>query len=171
MNKQCRSGRSVEGSVSRREFLGQTAAAAIGFTIVPRRVLGGAGYVPPSDKVNIAFIGVGSQGLRVMLRFLREPDVQGVAVCDPNKSSANHPQWDTHEFCNSVRKLLGVDTFNALLARSLAATPPSCIRTLFLCSDGRQAYFAPSNSGVINSCQRSRSPHSQTSISLVAECA
>jgi predicted dehydrogenase len=99
-----------ECAVSRRKFLGQTAAAAIGFSIVPRRVLGGAGYVPPSDKVNIAFIGVGSQGLRVMLHFLREPDVQGVAVCDPNKVSASYPQWDTHEFCNSVRKLVGVDS-------------------------------------------------------------
>jgi predicted dehydrogenase len=95
---------------SRRKFLRQTAAAAIGLSIVPRRVLGGAEYVPPSDKVNIAFIGVGSQGLRVMLRFLREPDVQGVAVCDPNGASANYPQWDTHEFCISVRKLLGVDS-------------------------------------------------------------
>src|SRR3984885_8677573 len=98
------------GSVSRRKFLGKTAAAAIGLAIVPRHVLGGGGYIPPSDKVNIAFIGVGAQGLRVMLHFLREPDVQGVAVCDPNKGSANHPQWDTHEFCNSVRKLLGVDS-------------------------------------------------------------
>lgn len=100
----------VERSVSRRKFLGQSAAAAVGFSIVPRHVLGGAGYVPPSDKVNIAFIGVGAQGLRVMLHFLREPDVQGVAVCDPNKGSAGHPQWDTREFCNSVRKLLGVDS-------------------------------------------------------------
>jgi predicted dehydrogenase len=100
----------VESSVSRRKFLKQTAAAAIGLAIVPRRVLGGPGYVPPSDKVNIAFIGVGAQGLRVMLHFLKEPDVQGVAVCDANKSGANYPQWDTHEFCHSVRKLLGVDS-------------------------------------------------------------
>ena len=96
--------------VSRRNFLAQTAAAALGVTIVPRRVLGGPRYVPPSDKVNIAFIGVGAQGLRVMLRFLREPDVQGVAVCDANQSSAGYPQWDTHEFCKSVRELLGVDS-------------------------------------------------------------
>jgi predicted dehydrogenase len=33
-----------------------------------------------------------------------------VAVCDPNKASADYPQWSTHEFCHSVRKLLGVDT-------------------------------------------------------------
>src|SRR5262249_2994647 len=100
----------VKASVSRRRFVRQTATAAVGFSIVPRRVLGGTGQVPPSDKVNIAFIGVGAQGLRVMLRFLSQPDVQGVAVCDCNKSSANYPQWDTHEFCNSVRKLLGVDS-------------------------------------------------------------
>ena len=108
MKNRVRSRSLSKGSVSRRTFLGESAAAAIGFSIVPRRVLGGAGYVAPSDKVNLAFIGVGSQGLRVMLHFLHEPDVQGVAVCDPNKASANHPQWDTHEFCNSVRKLLGV---------------------------------------------------------------
>jgi predicted dehydrogenase len=96
--------------LSRRKFLAQSAAAVAGVSIVPRRVLGGAGYIPPSDKVNIAFIGVGSQGLRVMLRFLKQPDVQGVAVCDPHKESANFPQWDNHEFCKSVRALLGVDS-------------------------------------------------------------
>ena len=110
MKKQRASGDFLEGAVSRRKFLRKAATAAVGLSIVPRRVLGGVGYVPPSDKVNIAFIGVGSQGLRVMLHFLKEPDVQGVAVCDANKGSAGHPQWDTHEFCNSVRKLLGVES-------------------------------------------------------------
>lgn len=108
--KKLRSRSLFEGSVSRRKFLTRTATATLGFSIVPRRVLGGAGYVAPSDKINIAFIGVGSQGLRVMLRFLREPDVHGVAVCDPNKSGANHPQWSPHEFCKSVRELLGADS-------------------------------------------------------------
>lgn len=101
---------SLKSGVSRREFLGTTASAAVGFSIVPRHVLGGPGYLPPSDKVNIAFIGVGAQGLRVMLHFLKEPDVQGVAVCDSNKTGANYPQWSDHEFCNSVRKLLGVES-------------------------------------------------------------
>src|SRR6266404_389527 len=110
MKNRLRSPSFLVGSVSRRKFLGQAATAAIGLSIIPRRVLGGAGYVAPSDKVNIAFIGVGSQGLRVMLRFLGQPDVHGVAVCDPNKTGANHPQWDTHEFCNSLRKLLGEDS-------------------------------------------------------------
>ena len=104
------SSRFLRRPVSRRKFMEQTTKAALGFSIVPRHVLGGPGYTPPSDKVNIAFIGVGSQGLRVMLHFLREPDVQGIAVCDPNKTGDRHPQWDTHEFCNSVRELLGVNS-------------------------------------------------------------
>ncbi|HEV2398305.1 MAG TPA: Gfo/Idh/MocA family oxidoreductase [Candidatus Sulfotelmatobacter sp.] len=98
------------GTVSRREFLATSATAVAAFTIVPRSVLGGTGHVPPSDRVNIAFIGVGAQGLRVMLHFLREPDVQGVAVCDVNKGGAGYPQWSDHEFCNSVRKLIGTET-------------------------------------------------------------
>jgi predicted dehydrogenase len=110
VKSQVGSRRRSDNALSRRKFLGRSAAAAFGFCIVPRHVLGGVGYVPPSDKINIAFIGVGAQGLRVMLRFLREPDVQGVAVCDVCKFADNYPQWDTHEFCKSVRKLLGVDS-------------------------------------------------------------
>ena len=110
MKDRLRPASDLSAPVSRRDFIAQTASAAVGFSIVPRHVLGGAGYVPPSDKVNVAFIGVGAQGLRVMLRFLRETDVQGVAVCDVNKTGAQYPQWSTHEFCDSVRKLLGVDS-------------------------------------------------------------
>jgi predicted dehydrogenase len=100
----------LQNAVSRRKFIAQSGSAALAFSIVPRHVLGGAGFVPPSDKVNIAFIGVGSQGLRVMLHFLTEPDVQAVAICDANKSGANHPQWSTHEYCDRVQKLLGVSS-------------------------------------------------------------
>lgn len=95
---------------SRRKFLAQSATTAAALTIVPRSVLGGPGFVPPSDRVNIAFVGVGCQGFRVMLHFLQEPDVQAVAVCDVNKMSADHPQWDTHEFAKRVHALLGVSS-------------------------------------------------------------
>ena len=65
---------SLERPIPRRKFLAQTAAAA-SLTIVPRRVLGGINYVAPSDKLNVAFIGVGSQGFRVMLHFLQQPEI------------------------------------------------------------------------------------------------
>jgi predicted dehydrogenase len=48
--------------MTRRDFIGRTALATAGITIVPRFVLGGPGYTPPSDKLNIGCIGVGGQG-------------------------------------------------------------------------------------------------------------
>jgi predicted dehydrogenase len=47
---------------SRRSFLASAGGAAFGFTIVPRHVLGGPGYRPPSETVNVAGIGVGGMG-------------------------------------------------------------------------------------------------------------
>lgn len=44
---------------SRRSFIKHAALAAAGFMIVPRHVLGGPGFVAPSDKLMIAGIGVG----------------------------------------------------------------------------------------------------------------
>ena len=51
----------IKRSITRRDFIGKTAAAAA-FTIVPRYVLGGSGFTAPSDKLNIACIGVGGMG-------------------------------------------------------------------------------------------------------------
>ncbi len=54
--------RSKRAGMTRREFVGGTAAALAGISIVPRHVLGGADQKPPSEKLNIAAIGVGGQG-------------------------------------------------------------------------------------------------------------
>lgn len=49
-------------STSRRSFIKGMALSATAFTIVPRHVLGGPGFIPPSDKLNIAGIGAGGKG-------------------------------------------------------------------------------------------------------------
>ncbi|MFC1746944.1 Gfo/Idh/MocA family protein [Candidatus Neomarinimicrobiota bacterium] len=69
--------------ISRKKFISTTAAAAAAFTIIPRRVLGGQGFVPPSEKINLAMIGVGGQGNVDLGAFLGMTDVQVVAVADP----------------------------------------------------------------------------------------
>ena len=64
--------------IDRRGLLaGSVAAAAV--TVVPRHVLGGAGYDPPSEKLNIAGIGVGGMG-KNNLRQLESENI--VALCD-----------------------------------------------------------------------------------------
>ncbi len=99
--------RERQRGLSRRAFLATAGAAAL--TIVPRHVLGGEGRPAPNDRVAIACVGVGSQGLRVMLQFLAQADVQVVSVCDVNKQSSDYPQWGAAEFRDSVRRLLGGD--------------------------------------------------------------
>ena len=61
MRSQKKTVKQNEKRISRRDFMGAAAATAA-FTIVPRHVLGGAGKKAPSEKLNIAGIGVGGQG-------------------------------------------------------------------------------------------------------------
>jgi len=71
--------------INRREFMGSTAAAAAVFTIVPSCVLVGSGGPAPSQKINLAFIGVGDQGMGNLNRLMDLDDVQVVALCDVDK--------------------------------------------------------------------------------------
>jgi predicted dehydrogenase len=64
--------------ISRRDFV-SAAAGVAAFTVVPRHVLGGSGQTPPSDKLNIAGIGVGGRGSGD-LRALESENI--VALCD-----------------------------------------------------------------------------------------
>lgn len=89
--------------VSRREFLGAAAA----FTIVPRAVLGGPRFVAPSDRITLGCVGVGAQGTRVMMDFLKLPEVQVIAVCDVNRETSDYSEWGPNELRNKERKLLG----------------------------------------------------------------
>jgi len=66
-------------SVTRRGFVGTLAAAGAGLAIVPRSAVARAGETPPSEKLNIASIGVGGMGAGDV------NDVRGeniVALCD-----------------------------------------------------------------------------------------
>lgn len=77
-----RKARTLPG-MSRRDFLGKSAAAAAAATIVPRHVLGGPGYVAPNDVITMAMIGVGGQGTYDMRQFMQNEAVRIVAVADP----------------------------------------------------------------------------------------
>jgi predicted dehydrogenase len=107
------------GTVTRREFLGTTAAAAA-FTIVPRHVLGGPGYVAPSDKLNIGCIGVGGKG---------QSDIQGVstenivALCDVDdeqiarvikEDGPRNPQLDKAKKYRDFRLMLEKEKLDAV---------------------------------------------------------
>ena len=99
--------------MKRRDFISSTAAAAATFSIVPRHVLGGEGHVAPSDKITVANIGCGTQGLREMPGLLQHPDLQVVAVCDPVKVSTDYLDWSAHGIRNGIRNTLGAPEWGA----------------------------------------------------------
>lgn len=68
-----------ENKFSRRTFIGTSATAALGITILPSKVIAGFGHKPPSDKLNIAGIGVGGKGY-TNLRNMETENI--VALCD-----------------------------------------------------------------------------------------
>ncbi|HYC40268.1 MAG TPA: Gfo/Idh/MocA family oxidoreductase [Chitinophagaceae bacterium] len=75
------------GSSSRRRFIRNAAITGTAFFIVPRHVLG-RGYVAPSDKLNIAGIGVGGKGGGDLVEFAKSPNVNIVALCDVDDRQA-----------------------------------------------------------------------------------
>ncbi len=69
-----------KGGITRRDFIAKSAATTAGFTILPSYVVSGLGYRAPSDKLNIAGIGVGGVGNRVLRQVEATENV--VALCD-----------------------------------------------------------------------------------------
>ena len=95
----------LKKDISRRDLLG-TAAATLAASVVPRHVLGGANYIAPSDKLTVGYIGCGTQGLREMVRLIEDPELQIVAVCDPNKSTTDYVDWSLHGIRDGIRRVL-----------------------------------------------------------------
>ncbi|HEV3223332.1 MAG TPA: Gfo/Idh/MocA family oxidoreductase, partial [Puia sp.] len=91
-------------SLDRRKFVEIVAASAIGFTIVPRNVLGGKNYIAPSDVITLAYVGIGTQGIRELLPMLASPHIRVVAVCDPNKDAVGYKDWDIDGLNDEIRK-------------------------------------------------------------------
>lgn len=104
---------------SRRQFLRDAVGTATAFTIVPRDVLG-AGQKPPSEKLNIACIGVGGRGGDNVGGVSRE---NIVALCDVDmrragKAIENHPSAKQYR---DFRKML--DEMDSKIDAVAVSTP------------------------------------------------
>jgi hypothetical protein len=78
------------GSVTRRKFLKRSAQAGALLaapTLIPSSALGLGGATPPSERIVVGGVGVGPRGRYVLDFFLKENDVQFVAICDLKKEA------------------------------------------------------------------------------------
>ena len=66
--------------ISRRGFIGTSATALAGFTIVPSHAVSGLGHTAPSDKLNVAAVGIGGMGRNNIANVGKTENI--VALCD-----------------------------------------------------------------------------------------
>ncbi len=78
----------------RRRFLKDAGFVATGFMIVPRHVLGGKGFIAPSDRLTIASVGVGGKGEDDINHFYAGGKADIAFLCDV----------DDRQAANSVKK-------------------------------------------------------------------
>jgi predicted dehydrogenase len=82
--------------INRRRFLRGAATAAAAAAVLPRHIVAGSHQTAPSDKLRLAFVGVGGRGAS-NLNGLAELDQHVVALCDVDQeraaaSLARYPQ-------------------------------------------------------------------------------
>lgn len=75
---------------SRRSFIKTAALAAAGFMIVPRHVLGGSGFLAPSDRLMVAGIGVGGKGQSNLAKVYAGGKAEIAFLCDVDDRRAAH---------------------------------------------------------------------------------
>ncbi len=97
---------------SRRIFI-RDASIAAGFFIVPRHVLG-RGFIAPSDKLNIAGIGVGGKGQSDLAEFAKSPKVNIVSLCDVDDREAkkSRERFSKANYYKDFREMLDKEKNN-----------------------------------------------------------
>jgi predicted dehydrogenase len=93
--------------LTRRKFVKKSAllaGAAGAFTIVPRHVLGGPRYIAPSEKLNIAGIGIGGMGA-TNLRNLWSENIVALCDVDPNYAANTIKKYPNAKFYIDYRQM------------------------------------------------------------------
>ncbi|MCX2719914.1 Gfo/Idh/MocA family protein [Lentiprolixibacter aurantiacus] len=89
----------------RRDFIKKSGAAVAAFTILPSNVVSGFGYTAPSDKLNIAGIGVGGMGRR-NLRNMNTQNIVALADVDWTYAKRCFDDYPNAKLYKDYRKML-----------------------------------------------------------------
>ncbi|HKK61655.1 MAG TPA: Gfo/Idh/MocA family oxidoreductase, partial [Bacteroidales bacterium] len=80
--------KNVKQGMGRRQFLGRTAMAAAGFSLLPGSLFGGHRKQAPSDRLNIAVVGIGGMGNANLKAVSTTENI--VALCDVDWAYSKH---------------------------------------------------------------------------------
>ncbi len=126
---------------SRRDFIVNSSMAAAGFFIVPRHVLG-RGFIAPSDKLNLAGIGVGGMGESGLNEFSKSPKVTVTALCDVSDKAAagSRKKFPNAPYYKDFREMLDKEKNN--IDACYIATPDNthAVATIAAMQLGKHVY-------------------------------
>jgi len=98
-------------TITRRSFVGRTGAVVAGLTILPSSVISGLGKRAPSDKLNIAVVGIGGMGNSNLRNVKGSENI--VALCDVDWAYSKRvfadnpdakPYWDWRKMYDEMGK-------------------------------------------------------------------
>ena len=109
MSKQKKSLKNNNNNLTRRDFITKSALTIGAAAIVPRYVLGGPGFVAPSDKLNIAVVGTGGKGVSDVQAVV---DENIVALCDVDQEHLAAIYKTKDDNGNEIKRFDGVKGFS-----------------------------------------------------------
>ena len=92
-------------AISRRAFISGAAATTAGITFLPSHVIAGLGHKAPSDKLNIAGIGVGGRGY-INLRNVESENIVALCDVDHNYAANTFKRWPMARQYSDYRLML-----------------------------------------------------------------
>src|SRR5438552_4041987 len=95
-------------NASRRSFIKNSLLATTGFFIIPRHVLGGKGFIAPSDKLLIAGIGAGGKGEDDINHFYKSGKAEIAVLCDVDDRQAvdSRKKFPNAKYYKDFREML-----------------------------------------------------------------
>src|SRR5690606_23185076 len=101
----------AKAGATRRDFIKTGAAAAAGFMVVPRNVLGGTGFVAPSDKLIVAGIGAGGKGESDIRSFHESGKAEIAYLCDVDdrRAAGSVKRFPKAKYYKDYREMLDKD--------------------------------------------------------------
>jgi predicted dehydrogenase len=109
-----------QSAIPRRQFLGAAGTALATVTIVPRFVLASSGANPPSEKLNIAGIGVGGMG-RGDLEGVSSQNIVALCDVDMNRAADTFKRFPHAKIYRDFRKMF--DEMEKQIDAVVVATP------------------------------------------------
>src|SRR5690554_5504835 len=97
--------KTTTNKISRRKFISNAVATSAGLTIIPSHVVSGLGHKAPSDRLNIAGIGIGGRGY-INLRNVETENIVSLCDVDWDYAANTFKRWPMAKQYKDYRRML-----------------------------------------------------------------